>query len=154
MDIELCKTKSEIRDTDGMYDGATGPVSICQEYDGKSTGIGFGEFSLYEEKIDKYELLGALHYQKEGHVVLGVLEVQEGYLNNRQLCNILDYQREEGGLFGEIAIEFGSLNKNDVDVILSMQKEKHIRIGEILVLYGAISREDMESGLKRFHELL
>ena len=155
MAVELCETKNELRNINHMFAGVTEQVSICKEYGGKGTGIGFGEFLLYEGEIDEYELESALNYQKEGHVALGVLAVQEKYLSGRQLCDILDYQRVAGGgLFGEIAIELGFLNKDDVNVLLKMQNEKHIRIGEVLVLFGAISRENMESELKCFHELV
>ena len=154
MTVELCETKNEFRNTNNMLDGVTEQVSICKEFGDKGTRIGFGEFLLYAGHIEGYELEGALHYQKEEHVALGVLAVQEKNLNERQLCDILDHQRERGGLFGEIAIELGFLNKVDVDALLKMQNGGHIRIGEVLVLFGAIRREDMESELKRFHELV
>ncbi len=154
MTVALCETKSEFRNMDNMFDGVTEQVSICKENGDKGTGIGFGEFLLYEGKIDAYELERSLHYQNVEHVVLGVLAIQEKYLNNLQLCDILDYQRLTGGLFGEIAIEMGLINKEDVDTLLKMQSEKHIRLGEVLVLFGAISREDMESELKSFHKLV
>jgi hypothetical protein len=151
MTVALCETENELRDMDSMIDTFTGQVSICKEYGGKGTGIGFGEFLLYEGKVAVYELNIALRYQKEEHVALGVLAVQEKYLNELQLCDVLDRQRERGGLFGEIAIELGFLNEDDVDALLNMQDEKHIKIGEVLVLFGAISRVDMESRLQTFH---
>ena len=149
--IELCEIENELRDVDNMVDLFTEQVSICKEYDGNGTRIGFGEFLLYEGKIDVYELENALRYQRVEHVVLGVLAVQEKHLNEQQLCIILDCQREKGGLFGEIAIELGFLKEEDVDALLKMQSEKDIKIGEILVLFGAISRDDMEIRLQHFH---
>ncbi len=150
MAVELCETENELRNMDNMMDISAGLVSICKEYGGKGTGIGFGEYLLYEGKIEAYELVNALNYQKEGHVHLGVLAVQEEYLNGWQLCDVLDYQRERGGLFGEIAIKMGFINEEDVDDLLKMQDEKHIKIGEVLVLFGAIGRADMESCLQYF----
>ena len=151
MSVVLCETENELRDMDSMTDMFTGQVSICKEYGGKSTGIGFGEFLLYEGKVDVYELDIALRYQKEEHVALGVLAVQEKHLNELQLCDILDSQRERGGLFGEIAIELGLLSEGCVNVLLMMQKGNNRRIGEILVMFGAVSRDDMEYHLQTFH---
>ena len=148
--IELCEIENELRDVDNMVDLFAEQVSICKEHSEENTGIGFGEFLLYEEKIDKYELENALRYQRVEHIALGVLAIQEKYLNARQLCDVMDYQRANGGLFGEIAIELSYLKEEDVDNLLIMQSEKHIKIGEILVLLGAISREDMELYLQYF----
>ncbi len=152
MTVKLYEIGNEYRDCDCMTDAFAEQVSICKENSEEHTGIGFGEFLLYEEKIDEYELENALRYQRVEHITVGVLAIQEKYLNARQLCNILDYQRENGGLFGEIAIEMGYLKEEDVDTLLIMQSEKHIKIGEILVLFGAISREEMELYLQYFHE--
>ncbi len=151
MTVALCEEKRELGGMDNMVDAFEGQVSLCKENDGKSTKIGFGEYLLYEGKIDAYDLELALNYQEEGHVILGVLAVQEKYLSGRQLCDVLDFQRERGGLFGEIAVKMGFLNEEDVVVLLKMQGEKHIKIGEVLVLFGAISRADMESCLQYFH---
>ena len=139
---------------DDMADTFAEQVSICKEHSEENTGIGFGEFLLYEEKIDEYELENALRYQRVEHIALGVLAIQEKYLNARQLCDVMDYQRANGGLFGEIAIELSYLKEEDVDTLLIMQSEKHIKIGEILVLLGAISREEMELCLQYFHALV
>ena len=151
MNVALCETENKLRDMDSMTETFAWQVSICKEYGGKGTGIGFGEYLLYEGKIDVYELANALNYQKEGHVVLGVLAVQEKHLSYRQLCDVLDRQKERGGLFGEIAIELGFLNEDGVDALLKMQSEEHLKIGEVLVLFGAISRDDMELCLQDFH---
>jgi len=149
--VKLYETGNEYRDFDDMADTFAEQVSICKEHSEENTGIGFGEFLLYEEKIDEYELENALRYQRVEHITVGVLAIQEKYLNARQLCKVLDYQRENGGLFGEIAIEMGYLKEEEVDTLLTMQSEKHIKIGEILVLLGAISREEMELYLQYFH---
>lgn len=157
MTTALCETKHdyELRDGIDTFDAPAGKVAICKDYSDKETGIGFGEYLLYEGKIDGYELDLALNFQKQKHVLLGVLAVQEKFLDNSQLCAVLDYQRLIGkGLFGEIAIELGFLSKDDVDVLLDMQERKHIRIGEVLVLFGAVTREDMEEALKEFHNLM
>jgi hypothetical protein len=151
MNAALCDIENELRDIDNMLDVFAGQVSICKEYGSKGTGIGFGEFLLYEGKIDAYELENALHYQNLEHVALGVLAVQEKLLNEQQLCDVMDCQRARGGLLGEIAIELGFLNEEDVDALLKMQGDTHIKIGEVLVLFGAISRNDMESRLQDFH---
>ncbi len=151
MTIALCETEKELRDMDNMMDVFMGQVSICKESGGKSAGIGFGEYLLYEGKINANELECALNYQKEGYAVLGVLAVQEDRLSVQQLCDVLDHQRERGGLFGEIAVEMGFISEEDVDTLLKMQGEKHIRIGEVLVLFGAIRRDHMESCLQSFH---
>ena len=152
MAVKLCEAGNVYRDFDDMTDTFAEQLSICKEHSEEHTGIGFGEFLLYEEKIDGYELENALRYQRVEHITVGVLAIQEKYLNARQLCDVLDYQRENGGLFGEIAIEMGYLKEEDVDTLLIMQSEKHIKIGEILVLFGAISREEMELYLQYFHE--
>ncbi|MBC8554962.1 MAG: hypothetical protein H8D23_35565, partial [Candidatus Brocadiales bacterium] len=132
MVVALCETENKLRDMDKMKDVFAGQISICKEHGGKETGIGFGEYLVYEGKIDAYELESAIHYQNVEHVVLGVLALQEEHLNERQLCDVLDYQRERGGLFGEIAIELGFINEDGVDALLKKQGEKHIRIGEVL----------------------
>jgi hypothetical protein len=151
MTIALCEERNELRYIDKMISAFVEQVPICKEYDGKNTGICFGEFLLYEGKIDAYELERALHYQKVKYVALGVLAVQEKYLTERQLSIILNSQRGRGGLFGEIAIELDLIERDDVGALLKMQGEKHIRIGEVLVLFGAISRDDMGSCLQYFH---
>jgi hypothetical protein len=72
MTVALCETKSESRNMDNMFDDAAEQISICKEYDGTGTGIGFGEFLLYEGKIDVHDLESALHYQKkEKHIRIG-----------------------------------------------------------------------------------
>ncbi len=157
MTTALCETRHdcELRDEIDTFDPLRGKVAICEDNGGKEAGIGFGEHLLYEGKIDEYELELALDFQKQKHVTIGVLAVQEKFLDNSQLCAVLDYQRLKGkGLFGEIAIELGFLSKGDVDTLLDMQKGKHIRIGEVLVLLGAVTRKDMEEALKGFHGLM
>jgi len=146
MTVALCEESNKLRNMDNMINVFAEQVSICNE-----TGAGFGEFLLYQGKIDAYELECALKYQEDGHVALGVLAVQEKYLTEWQLCIILDSQRERGGLFGEIAIELGYIKRDDIGALLKMQGKKNIRIGEVLVLFGAISRDDMESCLQYFH---
>ena len=141
----------ELIDENDTHDVLTGRIAICKDYSDKRDKIAFGEYLLYEGKIDAYELELALYFQKQKHITIGVLAVQEEFLNDRQLCVVLDYQRLRGkGLFGEIAIELGFLSKDDVDSILEMQKRKHIRIGEVLVLFGAVTREEMEEALEEF----
>jgi hypothetical protein len=148
--VALYEERNELRNMDSMINVFAEQISICKEYDCKDAGVGFGEFLLYEGKIDAYELDSALHYQKVEHVALGVLAVQEKYLTEQQLRIILKSQRGRGGLFGEIAIELNFIKRDDVGALLKMQGEKHIRIGEVLVLFGAIIRDDMESCLQRF----
>ncbi len=124
----------------------------------------FGVYLHYKGKIEKYELIHALKFQKEKHITLGTLAVKEKYLNNHQLRTILNFQREKGGLFGNIAIKLGFLNNKDVDKLLEKQEDaykllekhkgKNMRIGDILVLIGAINRKDMEGELKQFHKMV
>ncbi|MFQ5788238.1 MAG: hypothetical protein ACE5H1_09690 [Thermodesulfobacteriota bacterium] len=157
MTTALYETKYdyELRDGINTFDALTRKVAICVDNGGREAGIGFGEYLLYEGKIDEYELELALNFQKQKHAALGVLAVQERFLDDSQLCAVLDYQRLKGkGLFGEIAIELGFLSKDEVDTLLGMQKEKHIRIGDVLVLFGSVTREDMEEALKGFHGLM
>ncbi len=151
MTLALCEAVNELREMDNMINVFAEQTLICKELSSKSRGVNFGEFLLYQGKVDAYELENALNYQKNERVVLGVLAVQEKYLTEWQLCIILDSQRERGGRFGEIAIELGYINEGDIGALLKMQDEKHIRIGEVLVLFGAIGREDMELNLQRFH---
>ncbi len=156
MTTALCETKQdyELRGGIDTFNVLTRKVAICEDNGDKEAGIGFGEYLLYEGKIDECELELALNFQEQKHVVLGVLAVQEKFLDNSQLCAVLDYQRFIGkGLFGEMAIELGFLSKDEVDTLLDMQERKHIRIGEVLVLFGAVTREDMEEALKEFHSL-
>ena len=153
MTTTLCETRHdhELRHENDTFDVLTGRVAICKDYGDKRNKIAFGEYLLYEGKIDAYELELALNFQKQKHLTIGVLAVQEKFLDSSQLCAVLDYQRLKGkGLFGEIAIELGFLSKDDVDTLLDMQEGKHIRIGEVLVLFGAVTREDMEEALKEF----
>jgi hypothetical protein len=151
MATALCETENELRDMDNMIGLFVEQVSTGNEYSGKSTGKGFGEFLLCEGKVDAHELESAFRFQEVEHVDLGVLAVQEKYLAEWQLCIILDSQRSRGGFFGEIAAELGFMNKDDVSSLLKKQSEKHIKIGDVLVLLGAISRDDMESHLQEFH---
>lgn len=72
MSVALCEIKSEFSNMDNMFDDVTEQISICKEYDGTGTRIGFGEFLLYEGKIDVHDLESALHYQKkEKHIRIG-----------------------------------------------------------------------------------
>ncbi|MFQ5687341.1 MAG: hypothetical protein ACE5GV_11860 [Candidatus Scalindua sp.] len=149
MTTASCETRHEHEND--TFDVLTGGVAICKDYSNERDKIAFGEYLLYEGKIDAYELELALNFQKQKHCTIGVLAVQEGFLDDRELCVVLDYQRLRGkGLFGEIAIELGYLSKDDVDTLLEMQEESHIRIGEILVLLGAVTRKDMEEALNEF----
>lgn len=153
MTTTLCETRYdyELIHENDTYDLLTGRVALCKDYSDKRNKIAFGEYLLYEGRIDAYELELALYFQKQKHITIGVLAVQEGFLNDRQLCVVLDYQRLRGkGLFGEIAVELGFLSKDDVDTILEMQEESHIRIGEVLILLGAVTREEMEEALNEF----
>ena len=155
MTTALCETKydQELREENETFDILTGRIAICKDYGDKKNKIAFGEYLLYEGKIDAYELELALNFQKQRHLTIGVLAVQENFLDDRQLCVVLDYQRLRGkGLFGEIAMELGFLSKDDVDTLLEMQDESHIRISEVLILLGAVTREDMEKALKEFDE--
>ncbi|MGR3175301.1 MAG: hypothetical protein ACUZ8N_11985 [Candidatus Scalindua sp.] len=153
MTTALCETRHdyELIDENDTYDVLTGRVAICKDYSDKKDKIAFGEYLLYEGKIEAYELELALYFQKQKYITIGVLAVQEKFLDDRQLCVVLDYQRLRGkGLFGEIAVELEFLSKDDVDTLLEMQEESHIRIGEVLILLGAVTREDMEEALEEF----
>lgn len=153
MTTALCETRRDhkLRHENDTFDVLTGRVAICKDNGDKRNKIAFGEYLLYEGKIDAYELELALEFQKHGHVTIGVLAVQEGFLDDRQLCIILDYQRLRGtGLFGELAVELGFLEQDDIDTLLGMQEKSHIRIGEVLILLGAITRQDMEEALSEF----
>jgi hypothetical protein len=137
------------------FDAMSRKIAICVDNGGKKAGIGFGEYLLYDGKIDLYELELALNFQKQKHVALGVLAVQEKFIDSSQLCTVLDYQRHRRKeIFGEVAIELGFLSKDDVDTLLDMQEKSHIQIGEVLVLFGALTREDMEEELKEFHGMM
>ncbi len=153
MTTTLCETRhdQELRHENDTFDVLTGRVAICKDYGDKGNKIAFGEYLLYEGRIDAYELELALNFQKQKHLTIGVLAVQEGFLDDRQLCVVMDYQRLRGtGLFGELAVELGFLSQDDVDTLLEMQEESHIRIGEVLILLGAITREEMELALNEF----
>ncbi len=150
MTVALCGEKRKLRGMYNMVEVFKGRVLVYKKRGDKSTKIGFGEYLLYEGKIDLYDLELALNYQKEGHIVLGVLAVQEKYLSGRQLCDVLDFQMERGGRFGEVAMKMGFLNEENVDSLMKIQGEKHIKIGEVLVLFGSIRRADMESCLQYF----
>ncbi len=153
MTTALCETRHdhELRHENDTFDVLTGRIAICKDYCDKSNKIAFGEYLLYEGKIDAYELELALDFQKQKHLTIGVLAVQEGFLDDRQLCVVMDYQRLRGkGLFGELAVELEFLSQDDVDTLLEMQEESHIRIGEVLILLGAITREAMEAALNEF----
>ena len=41
MTVALCETDNELRDMDYMTDIFAGQISICKDYGGKDTGIGF-----------------------------------------------------------------------------------------------------------------
>jgi hypothetical protein len=155
MTTALCETRHdyELRDENDTFDVLTGRIAICKDYSDKKDKIGFGEYLLYEGKIDAYELNMALDFQKQKHLTIGVLAVQEKFLDHRQLYVVLDCQRFRGkGFFGELAMELGFLSQVDVDTLLEMQDESHIRISEVLILLGAVTREDMEKALKEFDE--
>ena len=95
MTVALCETKSEFRNMDNMFDSVTEQVSICKEYDGKGTGIGFGEFLLYEGKIDVHDLESALHYQmKEKHIRIGEVLVLYGAISRKDMESELKYFHE------------------------------------------------------------
>ena len=69
-----------------MFDDVTEQVSICKEYDDKGTGIGFGEFLLYEGKIDVHDLESALYYQKkEKHIRIGEVLVLSGAISRKDM---------------------------------------------------------------------
>ena len=86
MSVALCEAKSEFRNMDNMFDDVTEQVSICKEYDSKGTGIGFGEFLLYEGKIDVLDLESALRYQKkEKHNRIGEVLVLSGAISRNDM---------------------------------------------------------------------
>ena len=86
MSVALCETKSEFGNMDNMFDDVTEQISICKEYDDKGTGIGFGEFLLYEGKIDVHDLESALYYQKkEKHIRIGEVLVLSGAISRKDM---------------------------------------------------------------------
>ena len=86
MSVALCETKSEFGNMDNMFDDVTEQVSICKEYDDTGTGIGFGEFLLYEGKIDVRDLESALYYQKkEKHIRIGEVLVLSGAISRKDM---------------------------------------------------------------------
>ncbi|MFV1976240.1 MAG: hypothetical protein ACC651_10870 [Candidatus Scalindua sp.] len=86
MSVALCETKSEFRNMDNMFDGVTEQVSICKENGGTGTGIGFGEFLLYEGRIDVHDLESALHYQKkEKYIRIGEVLVLSGAISRKDM---------------------------------------------------------------------
>ncbi len=86
MTVALYETKSEFSNMDNMFGDATEQISICKEYDGTGTGIGFGEFLLYEGRIDVHDLESALHYQKkEKYIRIGEVLVLSGAISRKDM---------------------------------------------------------------------
>ena len=86
MTVALYETKSEFSNMDNMFDGVTEQVSICKENGDKDTGIGFGEFLLYEGNIDVHDLESALYYQKkEKHIRIGEVLVLSGAISRKDM---------------------------------------------------------------------
>ncbi len=141
MTVALCEERNELRYMDNMINVFVEQITICKEYDGKDTGIGFGEFLLYEGKIDTYELESALHYQKEGDVIgarrLTFIEAEEDTKDYHILGNALfvDPDHQKKGV--------GSLIENKT--IKHLQENIKSKIDGTLNLVGGIDPKNTKS---------
>jgi hypothetical protein len=115
-----------------------------------------GEFLIMRGLVTKTEVDQAFRDQLVNNHMLGVLAVDQGYLQAGELETALVHQQGQSPAlrFGEVAIGLGFLTRGQVQGLLQIQAENRLRIGEVLVLKSCLTEQELIRELKAYREFL
>jgi hypothetical protein len=115
-----------------------------------------GEFLIMRGRVSKTEVDQACHAQLVNNHMLGVLAVDQGYMQSSELETALEHQQNHSPdlRFGEVALGLGFLTRSQLEGLLQIQSENRLRIGEILVLQSCLTEQELIRELKAYREFL
>ena len=115
-----------------------------------------GEFLIMRGLVSKTEVDQAYRAQLVNNHMLGVLAVDQGFMQPAELEAALLHQQEQTPelRFGEVAIGLGYLTRGQLQGLLAIQAENRLRIGEVLVLKSCLTEQELIRELKAYREFL
>jgi len=115
-----------------------------------------GEFLIMRGRVSKTEVDQACRAQLVNNHLLGVLAVDQGFMQSSELEEALQHQQRQTPMlrFGEVAIGLGFLTRTQLQGLLQVQAENRLRIGEVLVLQSCITEQELIRELKAYREFL
>jgi hypothetical protein len=115
-----------------------------------------GEFLIMRGRVSKTEVDQACRVQLINNHLLGVLAVDQGFMQASELEEALQHQQRQTPMlrFGEVAIGLGFLTRTQLQGLLQVQAENRLRIGEVLVLQSCLTEQELIRELKAYREFL
>jgi hypothetical protein len=115
-----------------------------------------GEFLIMRGRVSKTEVDQACRVQLINNHLLGVLAVDQGFMQASELEEALEHQQRQTPMlrFGEVAVGLGFLTRTQLQGLLQVQAENRLRIGEVLVLQSCLTEQELISELKAYREFL
>jgi|SRR6188474_1322301 hypothetical protein len=115
-----------------------------------------GEFLIMRGRVSKTEVDQACRVQLINNHLLGVLAVDQGFMQASELEEALQHQQRQTPMlrFGEVAVGLGFLTRTQLQGLLQVQAENRLRIGEVLVLQSCLTEQELIRELKAYREFL
>ena len=115
-----------------------------------------GEFLIMRGRVSKTEVDQACRVQLINNHLIGVLAVDQGFMQASELEEALLHQQRQAPMlrFGEVAIGLGFLTRTQLQGLLQVQAENRLRIGEVLVLQSCLTEQELIRELKAYQEFL
>jgi hypothetical protein len=115
-----------------------------------------GEFLIMRGRVSKTEVDQACRVQLINNHLLGVLAVDQGFMQASELEEALEHQQRQTPMlrFGEVAVGLGFLTRTQLQGLLQVQAENRLRIGEVLVLQSCLTEQELIRELKAYREFL
>jgi hypothetical protein len=107
----------------------------------------FGQFLLNNELITSEELKNVFKNMKNTRLKLGMIAINEGFLNVKQVNKINNLQKTNDKRFGDIAIEKKYLNNLQLEIILNKQQSEHLVLAQTIVNLGYMSMNEFAEAL-------
>ena len=115
-----------------------------------------GEFLIMRGRVSKTEVDQACRVQLINNHLLGVLAVDQGFMQASELEEALQHQQRQTPMlrFGEVAVGLGFLTRTQLQGLLQVQAENRLRIGEVLVLQSCLTEQELIRELKAYREFI
>ncbi|BEP29247.1 hypothetical protein [Helicovermis profundi] len=113
----------------------------------------FGQFLLNQDLIKPEELKEVFKNVKTTRLRLGMIAINEGFLNANQVIKINELQKKHDRRFGEIAVEFMYITNDELDIILNKQQSEHLILAQTMVNLEYMTIEEFEKAIEMYKKL-
>jgi|LGOV01.1.fsa_nt_gb hypothetical protein len=113
----------------------------------------FGQFLLNQDLITPKELQEVFKNVKTTRLKLGMIAINEGFLNANQVIKINELQKKHDKRFGEIAVEFMYLTNEELDIALNKQQSEHLILAQTIVNLGYMTITEFEKAIEMYKTL-